>query len=139
MSIPITTDRRSKNASRRTTRKSSMVKRRLRERAELNDIATLMKRVSESELRNDFIEALRPIIYHLGNYARRELRLMEAYGALKPDVIIFADLLDEVVNRASMDFDDRPRWLEFGLWLTKIVDELLEEQCHQVGQSQETF
>jgi DNA-directed RNA polymerase specialized sigma24 family protein len=67
----------------------------------------------------------------LGNHARRELRILEANGTLHPGQVIFADLLDEVVTRAWLQFRDRPRWMALDLWLTKILDEILEEQVHE--------
>jgi DNA-directed RNA polymerase specialized sigma24 family protein len=55
---------------------------------------------------------------------------LEANGTLYPGQVIFADLLDEVVIRAWLQFGDRPRWMSLDLWLTKILDEILEEQTH---------
>jgi DNA-directed RNA polymerase specialized sigma24 family protein len=73
------------------------------------------------------MKVLRPLLGHLGQHARRELRIMEANGTLYPGQIVFAHLLDEVVTRAWLQFADRPRWMALDLWLTKISDEVLEE------------
>jgi RNA polymerase sigma factor (sigma-70 family) len=79
----------------------------------------------------DFVKLLRPLLGYLGNHARRELRIREANGTLYPGQVIFADLLDEVVTRAWLQFADRPRWMALDLWLTKILDEILEERIHE--------
>jgi RNA polymerase sigma factor (sigma-70 family) len=52
---------------------------------------------------------------------------MTANGRLYPGQVDFADLLDEVVTRAWLQFADRPRWISLDLWLTKLLDETLEE------------
>ena len=53
---------------------------------------------------------------------------MEANGRLYPGQVIFGELLDELFTRAWLQFADRPQWMALDLWLTRILDEILEEQ-----------
>ena len=83
--------------------------------------------------------ALRPLLGHLGRHARRELRIMEASGTLSPGQVVLGHLLDEVVTRAWLQFADRPERMGLDLWLTKIVDEILEEQVHPSERTPESL
>jgi DNA-directed RNA polymerase specialized sigma24 family protein/ribosome-associated translation inhibitor RaiA len=122
------TDKLEKTLKRTLGRKSSLFKRRVRERAELTAAGPLLQHDVETGKKDDFMSVLRPLLGHLGQHARRELRIMEASGTLYPGQVIFANLFDEVVTRAWLQFADRPRWMSLELWLTKILDEILEEQ-----------
>jgi DNA-directed RNA polymerase specialized sigma24 family protein/ribosome-associated translation inhibitor RaiA len=131
-------DKLEKTLKRTLGRKGSIFKRTVRERAELSDVYPVLQRDAETGEQDDFINVLRPLLGYLGNHARRELRIMEANGTLYPGQVIFADLLDEVVTRAWLQFADRPQWMALDLWLTKILDEILEEQIHvdqRIGES----
>jgi RNA polymerase sigma factor (sigma-70 family) len=133
-------DKLEKTLKRTLGRKGSIFKRRVRERADLSAVDPVLKRDAETGEQEDFIKVLRPLLGYLGNHARRELRIMEANGTLYPGQVIFVDLLDEVVTRAWLQFADRPRWMALDLWLTKMLDEILEEQIHQnqqIGRSQD--
>jgi DNA-directed RNA polymerase specialized sigma24 family protein len=125
------TNKLQKTLKRTLGRKGSLFKRTIRERAEMTAATSVLQHDAESGNQQDFKSVLRPLLGRLGNHARRELRIMEANGTLHPGQVIFADLLDEVVSRAWLQFADRPRWMELDLWLTKILDEILEEQVHE--------
>lgn len=101
------------------------------ERGDVLAIEKMIERECAAEDREEFVQKLRPILRYVGNHARRELRLMEAYERLSPGEIVLEDLLEELVDRAWTQFADRPQWIEFDLWLTRIADEILEEQVNQ--------
>jgi len=124
-------DKLAKRLKRTLGRKVSIFKRRVSERAEMTAVNPRVQRDAGTGEPEDFIKVLRPLLGCLGHHARHELRIMEANGTLYPGQIIFADLLDEVVTRAWLQFADRPRWMALDLWLTKMLDEILEEQIHQ--------
>ena len=125
------TDKLEKTLQRTLGRKTSILKRRGRERAEFTGAGPVLQHDVETGKRDDFMKVLRPLLGHLGQHARRELRIMEASGTLYPGQVIFAHLLDEVVIRAWLQFADRPRWLAIDLWLTKILDEVLDETIRE--------
>jgi DNA-directed RNA polymerase specialized sigma24 family protein len=125
------TDKLQKVLKRTLGRKSSISKRRVRQRADFAGAGPLLQQDAETGKRDDFMEILRPLLGHLGQHARRELRIMEANGTLYPGQVIFAHLMDEVVTRAWLQFPDRPRWMSLDLWLTKILDEILEETIRE--------
>lgn len=112
-------------------RRNSLVKRRARERAELTAAGPLLQHDAETGQQDDFMKVLRPLLGHLGQHARRELRIAEANGTLYPGQVIFANLIDEMVSRAWLQFTDRPQWMALDLWLTKILDEIIEDEIHQ--------
>lgn len=124
-------DKLEKTLKRTLGRKGSIFKRRAHERAEFTAASPLLQRDVDTGKQEDFINVLRPLLGHLGHHAQGELRIMEANGTLYPGQVIFADLLDEVVTRAWLQFADRPRWMALDLWLTKLVDQILEEQFDQ--------
>jgi RNA polymerase sigma factor (sigma-70 family) len=124
-------DKLEKTLKRNLGRKGSMFKRRVRERAEFTGAGPLLQHDVETGKKDDFMKVLRPLLGHLGQHARRELRIMEANGTLYPGQVIFAYLLDEVVTRAWLQFADRPKWMALDLWLTKILDEILEERIRE--------
>lgn len=124
-------DKLEKTLKRTLGRKSSIFRRRVRERAEFTSAGPELQHDVENGKRDVFLKVLRPLMGHLGHHARRELRIMEANGTLYPGQVIFARLLDEVVTRAWLQFADRPRWMALDLWLTKILDELLEESIRE--------
>jgi DNA-directed RNA polymerase specialized sigma24 family protein len=120
-----------KTLKRTLRRKSSIFKLRVRQRAEFTGADRLLQRDVETGKRDDFLNVLRPLAGHLGQHARRELRIMEANGTLYPGQVIYAHLLDEVVTRAWLQFADRPQWMALDVWLTKILDEILEEMIDE--------
>jgi len=124
------TDKLEKTLKRALGRKDSIFRRRVRERAEFTGAGPVLQHDVETGKRDEFMKVLCPLMGHLGQHARRELRIMEANGTLHPGQVIFARLLDEVVTRAWLQFTDRPRWMALDLWLTKILDEILEESIH---------
>jgi DNA-directed RNA polymerase specialized sigma24 family protein/ribosome-associated translation inhibitor RaiA len=124
------TDTLQKTLKRTLGRKGSIFKRRARERAQFTSAGPLLQHDVETGERDHFMKLLRPLLGALGQHARRELRIMEANRTLFPGQVIFAHLLDEVVTRAWLQFPDRPQWMALDLWLTKILDEILEETIH---------
>jgi ribosomal subunit interface protein len=125
------TDKLEKTLQRTLGRKTSILKRRGRERAKYTEASPVLQHDVETGKRDEFMKVLRPLLGHLGQHARRELRIMEANRTLYPGQVIFAHLLDEVVTRAWLQFADRPGWMALDLWLTKILDEVLEETIHE--------
>lgn len=125
------TDKMEKTLKRTLGRKTSILRRRGRERAQFSGATPVLEHDVETGQRDDFMRVLRPLLGHLGQHARRELRIMEANGTLYPGQIVFAHLLDEVVTRAWLQFADRPRWMALDLWLTKISDEVIEETIRE--------
>jgi DNA-directed RNA polymerase specialized sigma24 family protein len=125
------TDKLEKTLKRTLGRKGSIFKRRVRARADFKGAGAMLQHDVEIGKRDEFIKVLRPLLGHLGQHARRELRIMEANGTLYPGQVIFGHLLDEVVTRAWLQFADRPQWMALDLWLTKILDEILEETIHE--------
>lgn len=117
-----------KTLKRTLGRKVSLLKRSVRNRAALTAAAPLLEQDAEKQKQEDFIEVLRPLSGHLADHARRELRILEANGSLSPGQLSLADSLDEMVTRAWLQFAARPRSMSLDLWLTKILDEVLEEQ-----------
>lgn len=124
-------ERLEKTLKRTLGRKDSIVKRRARERAELTAAASILQHDAETGKRDDFMKVLCPLLGCLGQHAARELQIMEADGTLYPGQVIFANLIDETVSRAWLQFTERPQWMALDLWLTKILDEILEEQVQQ--------
>jgi DNA-directed RNA polymerase specialized sigma24 family protein/ribosome-associated translation inhibitor RaiA len=121
-------DKLEKTLKRTLRRKDSIFKRRVREREELVAVDPRLRRDAETGQQEDFIQSLRPRLGYLANHARRELRIMEANGTLSPGRVVLEDLLDEVVTRGWLQFADRPQELALDLWLTKLLDQLLEEK-----------
>lgn len=132
-------DKLEETLKRSLARRGSLFKRRVRERAELAEVAPLLDRDMEIGEQEDFIKLLRPLLGHIGHHARRELQILEASGTLHPGQVIFTDLLDEAMTRAWLQFSDRPSWMSLDLWLTKMLDEILEEKACQTEQSHETL
>lgn len=120
-----------KTLKRTLRRKGAISKRRSRGQAELAAAGPLLQHDVETGKQDEFMKVLRPLLGHLGQHARRELRIMEAHGTLHAGQVIFAHLLDEVVTRAWLQFAARPQWMPLDLWLTKILDGILEEQMHR--------
>ncbi len=119
-----------KTLKRTLGRKNALFLRRVRERTELPAASAQLKHDEDARTQEEFMKALRPLLGHLGRHARRELRILEASGTLHPGQVVLGHLLDEVVTRAWLQFADRPERMGLDLWLTKIVDEILEEQVH---------
>jgi DNA-directed RNA polymerase specialized sigma24 family protein len=67
----------------------------------------------------------------LYDHAWRELRILEINGILHPGEVAVADLLDEVVTRAWLQFADRSRRMSLDLWLVNLLHETLEEWTKQ--------
>jgi DNA-directed RNA polymerase specialized sigma24 family protein len=122
-----------KTLERTLGRKTSILMRNLGKRAELAAASPLLEQEAAAGKREDFTELLRPLLSHLAEHARRELRIMEASGAAHAGQHTVDDLLDELVTRAWIQFADRPRSMAFDLWLAKILDEILEEPIHRTG------
>jgi DNA-directed RNA polymerase specialized sigma24 family protein/ribosome-associated translation inhibitor RaiA len=120
-----------KTLKRTLGRKGSLVRRGVRQRAELTAALPLLERDAETGDREDFLRVLRPLLDHLGDHARRELRILEATGALAPGELIVSDVLDELVTRAWLQFADHPPAMSLELWLTRILDDIVEERAHQ--------
>jgi DNA-directed RNA polymerase specialized sigma24 family protein/ribosome-associated translation inhibitor RaiA len=132
-------DKLEKTLKRTLGRKSSLFKRRAREREEFVAASAALKHDVETGKQEDFIKVLRPLIGSLGHHARRELRIMEANGTLYPGQILFANLLDEVIARAWLQFADRPEGMALDLWLTKLLDQMLEEKIQRNAPSPGTL
>lgn len=130
------TDKLEKTLKRTLQRKGSLYKRRVAEREEWTAAGPRLQQDVTTGQQEDFKKVLRPLLGRLGQHARRELRIMEANGTLYPGQIMLSDLLDETVTRAWLEFADRPQWLALDLWLTKIVDQVLEEQNEQNRRNQ---
>jgi DNA-directed RNA polymerase specialized sigma24 family protein len=117
-----------KTLKRTLRRKDSITKRRIRERAELTAAGALLQQNQETGKEEHFMKVLRPLLGQIGQHVRRELRIMEASGTLYPGQLVSGQLLDDVLARAWLQFADRPELLPLDLWLTKIADEVIEEQ-----------
>lgn len=111
----------------RTVRRRDSLKRRVQERAAYSGASPQLLQYVESGKRDEFVNELRPLLGNLGQHARRELRIMEANGILNPGEVVYSHLLDEMVTRAWLQFADRPQGIELDAWLTKILDEILDE------------
>ncbi|WP_406696329.1 sigma-70 family RNA polymerase sigma factor [Singulisphaera sp. Ch08] len=96
-----------------------------RNRAELSAVLPVLQQRVESGDRENFFRLLRPLLGHLRDYVRRELRHLEMNGSLHRGEWTVEDVLDEVMVRAWDRFSNRPRDLELDLWLTKLVDEAM--------------
>jgi DNA-directed RNA polymerase specialized sigma24 family protein/ribosome-associated translation inhibitor RaiA len=125
------TDKLEKTLKRTLSRKGSLFQRRIRQRADLAAVDPVLQQDVETGKQEDFIKVLRPLLDHLGQHARRELRIMEASGSLYPGPLISEELFDEVVTRAWLQFGDRPQGLPLDLWLTNLLDQLLEEKIQR--------
>lgn len=122
-------DKLEKTLKRTLGRKRSLFKRRAREREDLVALDSQLQRDADTGQQENFAQALRPRLGYLSNHARRELRIMEANGTLYPGQVAFDELLEEVVARAWVRFADRPQGLALDLWLTKLLDQILEEKA----------
>jgi DNA-directed RNA polymerase specialized sigma24 family protein/ribosome-associated translation inhibitor RaiA len=119
-------DKLEKTLKRTLGRKDSLFQRKARERAELTAADTLLNRNAEAGKQEDFLKLLRPLLGYLRDHARRELRILEINGALHAGEITVADLLDEVVTRAWLQFADRPWRMSLDLWLMNLLYETFE-------------
>jgi RNA polymerase sigma factor (sigma-70 family) len=105
--------------------------RKTRNRADLSAAGPLLQRDKEHGRREDFFRLLRPQLRFLRDYARREIRSLEQDGLLHRGEVTVDDLLDEVVARAWERLSDRPRHVSLDLWLTNLLEEILEEWIKQ--------
>ncbi len=117
-----------KTLKRTLERKDSLFKRRTRARAEFTAVDPLLQRGAAIGNQEEFLTLLRPLLGHLRDHARRELRILELNELLPPDQVTAADLLNEVMARAWLRFAGRPREMPLDLWLTNLLDETLDEK-----------
>jgi RNA polymerase sigma factor (sigma-70 family) len=78
-----------------------------------------------ASLREQFFEALRPLMRLIGDHARRELRNSERRGNLRRGEVSVVDVTDEVLVRAWERFDERPAHGRLDLWLMQLLDEVI--------------
>lgn len=121
-------DKLQKTLKRTLGRKITLAQRRFRGRDELAAASPVLQHDVETGKQEDFIRVFRPLLGYLVQHGHRELRILEASGLLHPGQLVLNELLDEVVTRAWLQFADRPPQMELDLWLTKLFDQLLEEQ-----------
>jgi RNA polymerase sigma factor (sigma-70 family) len=124
-------DKMGKMLNRTLGRQRALSRRRSRQPADLTAVDPHLQREAEAGNQDEFKEVLRPLLGNLAHHARREIRILQADGTLYPGQAVLAELLDEAITRAWLQFADRPRWMALDLWLTKILDETLEELVHQ--------
>lgn len=116
-----------KTLKRTLARKDSLFKRRGRVRAEFAAAGPLLESGAAVGTKEDFLTLLRPLLGHLRDHAKRELRMLEINDLLPPDQTTAGDLLNEVMARAWLQFADRPRKVPLDLWLVNLLDETLDE------------
>lgn len=117
-----------KTLKRTLGRKDSLVKRRARARAEFTAVDRPLQRDVEIGNQEEFLALLRPLLDHLRDHARRELRMLEMNELLSPGQVTAADLLNEMMARAWQRFAGRPREMPLDLWLVNLLDEMLDEK-----------
>jgi DNA-directed RNA polymerase specialized sigma24 family protein len=120
-------DKLEKTLKRTLGRKDSLFKRRTRARTEFNTVDPLLQQNAAFGNQEEFLTLLRPLLDHLRDHARRELRILEINGLLPPDHVTAPDLLNEVMARAWLRFAGQPRQLSLDLWLMNLLDETLDE------------
>ena len=102
-----------------------MYKRKNRQREDLSAAGPLLARDREQSRRKAFYQLLAPMMRKVESHARRELRLMEIEGRLRPGEFGMVDVVDDVLLRAWQQYDDRPRRLELDAWLMRILHGVL--------------
>jgi|tagenome__1003787_1003787.scaffolds.fasta_scaffold20844034_2 DNA-directed RNA polymerase specialized sigma24 family protein/ribosome-associated translation inhibitor RaiA len=127
-------DKLEKTLKRTLGRKDSLFKRRTRALKEFTAVDPLLQRNAALGNQEEFLTLLRPLLDHLRDHARRELRIVEINGLLPPDQVTATDLLNEVMARAWLRFADQPRQMSLDLWLVNLLDETLDEMTKPESQ-----
>ena len=117
-----------KTLKRTLGRRDSLFKRRARARAEFTAVDPLLQRDAKIGNQKEFLTLLDPLLGHLRDHARRQLRILEINELLPQNQVTAADLLNEVMARAWLRFVDRPRQMSLDLWLVNLLDETLDEK-----------
>ncbi len=108
-----------------------LYKRKSRRRADLNATTPMLQRDKDRNQRESFFRLLRPQLRFLRDQASRELRRLELAKLLHPGEVTLADVLDQVVALAWERFAERPKKMSLDLWLTDLLDEVLEQIVKQ--------
>lgn len=116
-----------KTLKRTLGRKESLFKRRTRALAEFTAVDPLLQQKAALGNQEEFLTLLCPLLDHLRDHAKRELRILEINGLLPPDQVTATELLDEVMTRAWLRIAGQPRQVSLDLWLVNLLDETLEE------------
>jgi DNA-directed RNA polymerase specialized sigma24 family protein len=82
--------------------------------------------VHEERDRHTFFYILRPLLSHLREHARRELRLANLEGEIPPGELTLDDILDELLVRAYDRWGQRPADLPVDQWLLALLHEILD-------------
>ena len=127
-------DKLEKTLKRTLGRKDSLFKRRTRALAEFTAVDPLLQQNAELGNQEEFLTLLCPLLDHLRDHAKRELRILEINGLLPPDQVTATDLLDEVMTRAWLRFAGQPRQMSLDLWLVNLLDETLDEMIKPESQ-----
>lgn len=104
-------------------------RRKSRQREELSAAGPLLARDREASRRESFYQLLAPMMRTIKSHARRELRIMELEGTLRPGEVSVEDVVDEVLLQAWRRFEDRPADRSLDVWLAGILHDVL----HSLG------
>lgn len=94
--------------------------------ADLADALPMLIEDEKNERKKSFFELLRPLLKFLVEQARRELKILEFEGVLRPDYISPEELVDEVVIRAWECFSLKPDEKSMEHWLTGLLYDVLQ-------------
>ena len=78
--------------------------------------------------RQTFFEMLRPLMDRLSSHIHHELIVAQMQGQLERRQVAIEDVRDEVILRAWTQLDQRDATEPLEVWLTRILQEVLDEQ-----------
>ena len=81
--------------------------------------------------RQAFSQLIRPLLPKLQDHIRRELRVLELEETFHRAELSVADLMDEVLTRAWLNFADRPQKEPLEQWLVDILHDTLQDVAAQ--------